>query len=79
MVSISVEDGGHSLTLTPQGDGPITLYGVALERNTPGVVYDTLGLLGGTVHHLTLFHEDLWIEDLAKSQARSGYSQLWHE
>ena len=64
VVSISVEDGGHTLKLTPQGDGPVTLYGVALERNTPGVVYDTLGMLGGTVHHLTLFHEDTWIEDL---------------
>jgi lysophospholipase L1-like esterase len=64
MVSISVEDGGHLLKLTPQGDGPVTLYGVALERDTPGVVYDTLGLLGGTVRHLIRFHEDTWIEDL---------------
>lgn len=64
VVSISVEDGGHTLKLSPQGDGPVTLYGVALERNSPGVVYDTLGLLGGTVHHLTLLHEDAWTEDL---------------
>jgi len=64
MVSISVEDGGHSLKITPKGDGPVTLYGVALERTSPGVVYDTLGMLGGTVHHLTLFHEDAWIVDL---------------
>lgn len=64
MVSVSVEDGGHSLKITPKGDGPVTLYGVALERSAPGVVYDTLGLLGATVHHLTLFHEDTWIEDL---------------
>ena len=64
VVSISVEDGGHTLRLTPKGDGLVTLYGVALERNTPGVVYDTLGLLGGTVHHLTLFHQDTWTEDL---------------
>jgi lysophospholipase L1-like esterase len=64
MASISVQDGSHSLTLTPQGDGLVTLYGVALERTTPGVVYDTLGLLGGTVRHLTLFREAAWIEDL---------------
>jgi lysophospholipase L1-like esterase len=64
VVSISVEDGGHKLKLTPQGDGAVTLYGVALERTAPGVVYDTLGMLGGTVHHLTLFHEDAWVEDL---------------
>jgi lysophospholipase L1-like esterase len=63
MVSITVEDGAHTLKITPRGDGPVTLYGVALERNTPGVVYDTLGMLGGTVHHLTHFHEDSWIED----------------
>jgi lysophospholipase L1-like esterase len=64
MTSITVEDGGHTLKLTPKGDGVVTLYGVALERDTPGVVYDTLGLLGGTAHHLFLFHEAGWIEDL---------------
>ncbi len=63
MVTINVKDGSHTLTITPQGDGPVTLYGVALERDYPGVVYDTLGLLGGTVHHMTFFHED-WIADL---------------
>jgi lysophospholipase L1-like esterase len=64
MVSIPVEDGGHSLKITPQGNGPVTLYGAALERDAPGVVYDTLGLLGGTVRHLTKFREDSWVEDL---------------
>ena len=64
-IDIPVEDGGHKLRITPKGDGLVTLYGVALERDSPGVVYDTLGMLGGTVHHLTLFHEDAWIQDLA--------------
>jgi lysophospholipase L1-like esterase len=64
VASIPVEDGSHSLRITPEGDGAVTLYGVALERNQPGVVYDTLGMLGGTVHHLTRFREDTWIEDL---------------
>jgi len=64
VASISVEDGAHTLKLSPKGDGPVTLYGVVMERSTPGVVYDTLGLLGGTAHHLTLFHEDSWTADL---------------
>lgn len=64
VVSIPVEDGAHTLRLTPKGNGVVTLYGVALERNSPGVVYDTLGMLGGTVHHITLFHEDAWTKDL---------------
>jgi len=63
-ISISVEDGGHSFKITPAGDGPVTLYGAVLERTTPGVVYDTLGMLGGTLHHLTRFHADTWAEDL---------------
>ncbi len=63
MVSIAVKDGGHTLRISPQGDGQVILYGVALERDNPGVVYDTLGLLGGTVRHMTFFHED-WIQDL---------------
>ena len=36
VVSISVEDGGHTLKITPKGDGPVTLYGVALERTDAG-------------------------------------------
>ncbi len=64
VVSLSVEDGGHKLRITPKGDGGVTLDGVALERNEPGVVYDTLGMLGGTVHHMTLFHEDTWVQGL---------------
>lgn len=64
MATINVQDGGHTLRLSPKGDGPVTLYGVALERNSPGVVYDTLGLLGGTAHHLARFQEDTWTEDL---------------
>ena len=34
VVSISVEDGGHALRITPKGDGAVTLYGVALERTS---------------------------------------------
>jgi len=64
VVSISVDDGSHKLKIVPKGDGAVTLYGVALERTEPGVVYDTLGMLGGTVHHMTLFHEDTWVQDL---------------
>jgi len=64
VVSIPVEEGGHKLRIVPKGDGVVTLYGVALERTSPGVVYDTLGMLGGTLHHMTLFHEEAWIQDL---------------
>ena len=44
MTLIEVPDGPHQMKL--RAKGPVRLYGVALERETPGVVYDSLGLLG---------------------------------
>ncbi len=62
---LEVPDGPHVLRLTPKGDGEVVLFGVALERGGPGVVYDSLGTNGGTVHFLTLIDEGCWREELA--------------
>lgn len=42
--SIVVPDGAHKLRLRAKGS--VRLYGVVMERDAPGVVYDSLGLLG---------------------------------
>jgi lysophospholipase L1-like esterase len=41
--SIPVPDGHASLTVRSDGNGDVRLFGVALERDRPGVVYDALG------------------------------------
>jgi hypothetical protein len=41
-----VPDGPHRFSLQAAGRGEVRLYGVALERDVPGVVYDALGLVG---------------------------------
>ncbi len=41
--SVHVEDGEAKLRLRAVGGGPVRLFGVALERDAPGVVYDALG------------------------------------
>jgi len=41
--SVSVDDGESKLTVRAAGGGPVRLFGVALERDRPGVVYDALG------------------------------------
>jgi lysophospholipase L1-like esterase len=41
--SVRTEDGESRLTLRAVGGGPARLFGVALERDRPGVVYDALG------------------------------------
>jgi len=44
--SIAVDDGEHKLTLKVASGTP-RIFGVALERDTTGVVYDSIGLSGG--------------------------------
>jgi lysophospholipase L1-like esterase len=41
--SVHVADGESKLTVRAAGGGPVRLFGVALERDVPGVVYDALG------------------------------------
>ncbi|HEY1691895.1 MAG TPA: GDSL-type esterase/lipase family protein [Polyangiaceae bacterium] len=41
--SVHVPDGEAKLTVKAMGGGPARLFGVALERDQPGVVYDALG------------------------------------
>ncbi|MFP2925183.1 GDSL-type esterase/lipase family protein [Pyxidicoccus sp. 3LG] len=42
---VSLPEGAKTLSLTTSGK--VELHGVTLETGTPGVVYDTVGLLGG--------------------------------
>jgi lysophospholipase L1-like esterase len=62
--TIPVADGGHELSLRPKGDGAVRLFGVVLERDVPGVVYDTLGANGATVRHVARFDRGNWIDSL---------------
>ncbi len=41
--SLRVEDGESKLAVRAVGGGPVRLFGVALERDGPGIVYDALG------------------------------------
>ncbi|MCS6797862.1 MAG: GDSL-type esterase/lipase family protein [Myxococcota bacterium] len=50
---VEVPDGPHVLHL--RALGATRLYGVALERDGPGVVYDSLGMVGARARRLLLF------------------------
>ena len=43
--SVNLPDGEHELRLQARG-GRLNVYGVAMERDRPGVVYDGLGIVG---------------------------------
>ena len=58
------EDKAHAVTLRAEGDGEVVLYGLVLERDAHGVVYDALGANGAAIHHLTLMNASSWIPAL---------------
>ncbi len=49
--TVSVPDGKHLLSVRPVG-ADVRLYGVVQEREVPGVVYDSVGLVGARAERL---------------------------
>ncbi len=41
--------GAPYVTVSTKGDGPVTIYGVALETQGPGVTWETLGVAGSSI------------------------------
>lgn len=52
---IEVPDGPHRLEI--HAGGTVQLYGVALERDGPAVVYDSIGLVGARARRLLFYDE----------------------
>ncbi len=57
--------GAGRIALRPRGNGDVTLYGVVLETDGPGVVYDAVGANGASVNALNRLDESDWVEALA--------------
>jgi lysophospholipase L1-like esterase len=68
--SVEVPSGPHKLSVQPVGDGPVELFGVVLERDTPGVVLDALGVNGAQILHLLRWDWSFVGEQLARRDPR---------
>lgn len=55
---IEVPDGAHRFDVRTVGHGESHLYGVVLEREGPGVVYDSLGMVGARARRFLGFDRD---------------------
>jgi lysophospholipase L1-like esterase len=56
--------GAREIRLSVQR-GPVRMFGVSFERNTPGVIYNSLGLNGGQVQVVVrYFDKPQWTEEL---------------
>lgn len=63
-----VPDGAHQMELRTIGDGTVRLFGVAVERETPGVIVDTLGINGARARYHLKWNDTLYREHLRRRQ-----------
>jgi lysophospholipase L1-like esterase len=63
--SVSVPDGPGMLTIRSYGNSDLRLFGVALERDRPGVVYDALGANGARIRLLEAVDGAHWADQMA--------------
>lgn len=63
-----VPDAPHSFEVRAVGDGPIRLFGLAVERETPGVIVDTLGINGARARYHLMWDDTLYREHLRRRQ-----------
>ncbi|MET0391363.1 MAG: SGNH/GDSL hydrolase family protein [Polyangiales bacterium] len=61
-----VADGQHRVEVITRGDGPVRVFGMSMERDTPGVVVDALGIPGARAKTQLSWDEDLHREHLTR-------------
>lgn len=61
---IQMNDGPHEFKLRTKGGGEVRLFGVALERDGPGVIYDSLGLDGARASLLKRMNPEHWHDQI---------------
>ena len=67
---LPVDDGAHKLTLEHGGGGMVELFGVVLERGKPGVIVDSLGVVGRRLGSLRSWDWSIIGEQLATRDPR---------
>ncbi|MGZ3475138.1 MAG: GDSL-type esterase/lipase family protein, partial [Polyangiales bacterium] len=64
VAKVDVDDGEHQLEVKTTGSGEARFFGVVMERNVPGVVWDALGVNGGRARILDVNEDAHWAESL---------------
>lgn len=64
--TFDVPEGPHRFEVRIVEEGPVRIFGVAAERDTPGVIVDTLGINGSRARAHLLWEENLYREHLQK-------------
>jgi lysophospholipase L1-like esterase len=80
---MTVPKGLRQLRLETNGDGPVTLYGAALETIGPGITWETFGIAGASVWNILRQEESHFIEQIARRRPsllvlQTGGNELGH-
>ena len=68
LTRLKVPDGPHRLVLSPKGDGEVRIFGVSLERESPGVIVDAMGINGRQAFHSLEWQEQLMFPGIQSLQ-----------
>src|SRR5690606_509707 len=64
LAEILVEEDHHTFELKTLGRGEVRLFGVVLERDGPGIVYDSLGMDGARAKLLKRMKPEHWHDQI---------------
>ena len=64
MATIEVPDGEHRVALRVTSKRSVRLFGVALEREGPGFIYDSFGILGALARRFVRVEPEHWATQL---------------
>jgi lysophospholipase L1-like esterase len=59
-------DGHHRVAVRTESDGVVRLFGMAVERDSPGVIVDTLGIPGARIRYHLEWDDAIYREHLAR-------------
>ena len=62
----TVPDGPHAIEVRPKGTGEVILFGIATDRDKPGVVMDNLGINGARARDLLEWNKDLFVAHIQR-------------
>lgn len=67
--AFEMEDGAHDIRVRASGGGQVRLYGVVMERDVPGVVWDGMEQLGAFTSRMLHFDPDHIRDQIAHRQS----------
>lgn len=64
--ALDLPEASHTIEVHPVGNGEVRLFGMSVERDTPGVVVDTLGIGGTRASNMLSWAPEVWYDNIRR-------------